>query len=101
GLNGQYQIRRVRTSGQLELVAGVLDGCRDCSDLDRGPAAAAHLKEPRYMAFDGAGNLYIAEGSSPQTMRRISPDGVIAKFAGYGAAPEADGQPALTEYLGF
>jgi hypothetical protein len=46
------------TAGDIYTVAG--DGTRGFSG-DRGPATAAHLKDPGSVALDGAGNLVIAD----------------------------------------
>ncbi len=98
-------IRRVTKNGQLEIVAGVNDpGCSNCSDGDGGPAKAAHLNRPRFLVLDSSGNLYVVELSYDNVIRRISPDGIITKFAGYGPFPAnqlpRDGGPALAEYFG-
>jgi len=99
-------VRRVSKTGQLEIFAGMYDpACNLCSDGDGGQAKAAHLDRPSYLALDRSGNLYVAEGSNSNVIRRISPDGVITRFAGYGSflnfnAPQ-DGGPALSEYFGL
>ncbi len=98
-------IRRVTKTGLLEVFAGVSEAaCSNCSDGDGGPAKAAHLEHPRFLTLDNSGNLYVAEGSYDWVIRRISTDGIITKFAGYGAFPDnllpRDGGPALGEYFG-
>ena len=100
-------IRRVTKTGQLEIFAGVYDpACSFCSDGDGGPAKVAHLNHPSLLSLDDAGNLYVEEASENSDIRRISPDGIITKFAGYGAnpginGPVRDGGPALDEYFGL
>jgi len=99
-------VRRVSKTGQLEIAAGMYDpACNLCSDGDGGQATAAHLDRPGYLTLDRSGNLYVEEGSNSNVIRRISPDGVITRFAGYGSffefnAPH-EGVPALNEYLGL
>jgi uncharacterized protein (TIGR03437 family) len=98
-------IRRVTKTGQLEIFAGVnAAACSNCSDGDGGPAKAAHLEHPLFLTLDNSGNLYVVEGSYDQVIRRISPDGIITKFAGYRSYPPdllpRDGGPALGEYFG-
>jgi sugar lactone lactonase YvrE len=68
---------------------------------DGGPAVAAALALPSAVAFDAAGNLYVAdEGNS--RIRRIDPDGMIATVAGNGAVGYyGDGGPAVEAALGF
>ena len=98
-------IRRVTKTGQLEIFAGVNDAaCANCSDGDGGPAKAAHLNHPRFLTLDTSGNLYVVELSHDNVIRRISPDGIITKFAGYGTFPAnllpRDGGPVLGEFFG-
>lgn len=103
---GSNVIHRISKTGQLEIVAGMYDpACALCSDGDGGQAKAAHLDRPSYLTLDRSGNLYVAEGSNSNVVRRISPDGVITRFAGDRSflnfnAPR-DGGPALDEYLGL
>jgi hypothetical protein len=97
-------VRRVTPGGRIEIFAGVSRAdCPNCSDGDNGPASAAHIAYPRLLAFDGAGNLYLADNATPNRIRRIAPDGTITKFAGYGSftgvAVNDDGAPALDAYL--
>ncbi len=102
-------VRRVSRTGQLEIIAGVYDpSCTFCSDGDGGQAKVAHLNRPGPLTLDSLGNLYVEEVSAisqVNVIRRISPNGIITKFAGYGAfpgmnAPVRDGGPALNEYFG-
>src|SRR5581483_3891397 len=60
---------------------------------DGGPATDARLDDPRGLAFDRAGNLYVsnAEGSPVPSVRRIDPAGIITTVAagrpaGFGGA---------------
>ncbi len=48
---------------------------------DGGPAAAAQLSEPVGLAFDAAGNLYIADFDNFR-IRKVDTAGVISTFAG-------------------
>ena len=102
-------VRRVSKNGRLEIIAGFYDpACASCSDGDVGPAKAAHLDHPARLTLDSSGNLYVEESSQTSqssVIRRISPNGIITRFAGYGAfpgmnAPVRDGVPALDEYFG-
>ena len=62
---------------------------------DGGPAGAALLSEPFMCAFDGVGNLYVAEAMN-HCVRRVDRDtGVIVTIAGTGAEGySGDGGPA-------
>ncbi|HVS07592.1 MAG TPA: hypothetical protein VHK65_15695 [Candidatus Dormibacteraeota bacterium] len=60
---------------------------------DGGPAAAAKLDNPSGLAFDSAGNLYVAD-SNNQRIRRIDRNGLITTVAGTGAVGfSGDGRP--------
>lgn len=52
---------------------------------DGGPALQAQFKDPRALAVDPKGNLYVAD-SEEHTVRRVGPAGVISKVVGTGAA---------------
>jgi streptogramin lyase len=78
---------------------------------DLGPAPLAGLSDPRGVAVDGAGNLYIVDSGNAR-VRKISPSGVITTAAGNGetcypasSSPptpcylSADGLPATSAVL--
>jgi len=73
------KVRRVDTSGIISTFAG--NGTAADHVGDGGPAADAGVAEPGSMAFDGAGNLYLAE-SGFFRIRRISTAGTITTVAG-------------------
>jgi sugar lactone lactonase YvrE len=81
-----YRIRRVDLQGIITTVAGT--GERGFSG-DGGPATAAQLFNtarpglnwPGGMAFDAAGNLYVADGGA---IRKIDTSGTITTVAGTG-----------------
>ncbi len=67
---------------------------------DGGPATSAGLVQPEFARFDSAGNMYVSDLSNFR-IRKISPDGTIATFAGNGApSPPAEGSPALETGIG-
>jgi len=85
------RIRKVTPSGTITTFAGT-GGCDYGGD--HGRATAAFLCLPKGMAFDTAGNLYVAEWYN-NVIRRIDPTGVITTFAGTGAYGDTgDGGPA-------
>ena len=93
-----HRIRRVDTSGIITTIAGTWgNGFRG----DGGPAVAALLRHPRDMAFDGAGNLYIADAGNHR-VRRVNAKGIITTIAGIGESRYGgDGGPAVEAPLYF
>ena len=99
-------IRRVTTAGRLEIFAGVPHpDCINCTSGDGNPAKTAQIS-PGLLAADGKGNIYFSEFVSDNVgfathIRRISPDGTLTRFAGYGPIPASgvtvddEGKPAL------
>ncbi len=64
---------------------------------DGGQAAMAQLNVPYQLAFDRAGNLYVADAGNYR-IRKISPAGIISTVAGTGTpanAPNQDGDGGL------
>lgn len=93
GLNRALMID---TQGVLRLLAG--NGASGFGG-DGGPATEAQLKEPTGIAFDRAGNLYIADTGN-QRIRRVDLSGVITTVAGTGKAGfSGDGGPATAAEL--
>src|SRR5262249_18490773 len=79
--SSSYVVRRVDLStGIISNVAGV--GAQG-STGDGGPATSARLSLPTGMAFDGAGELFIAD-TNLRTIRRIDTRGTITTVAGGG-----------------
>lgn len=63
---------------------------------DGGQAINASLNNPKAMAIDSAGNIYIADPGNAR-IRRVTPAGVITTFAGNGVNTFAgDGGPATS-----
>ncbi|MEW6472985.1 MAG: DNRLRE domain-containing protein [Actinomycetota bacterium] len=76
--NNNHRVRRVDLSaGVITTVAGT--GSRGFSG-DGGPATAARLDEPRNIAFDPQGRLYIVDQNN-RRIRRVELDGTIRTFA--------------------
>jgi uncharacterized protein (TIGR03437 family) len=87
-------IRRVRTDGIIETIAGT--GAFGFAG-DGGPATAALIDYPQSPQYDASGNLYFFD-SANYRIRRINTKGIITTIAGDGQSlvgtPESDG-PAL------
>ena len=78
---GGHRVRRLRADGIVESVVGTGEpGFAG----DGGPATSAQLAYPAGLAFDSAGNLYIAD-SSNNRVRKVS-GGVISTVLGTGDA---------------
>ncbi len=76
------QVFRIGLDGTITVFAGT--GVGGYSG-DGGKATSASLYMPLGLAFDSAGNLYIAE-SFNWRVRKVTPAGIITTFAGNGTA---------------
>ena len=96
--SGNNLIRRIDAfTGLISTVAGVPGTHGYAGDL--GPATAATLNTPNGIAFDTAGNLYIADTGN-HVVRQVSPAGTISTIAGRGFASfSGDGGPAVSAGL--
>jgi uncharacterized protein (TIGR03437 family) len=76
------RVFRVDSKGVLTTFAG---GASSGYAGDGGPATSAAVLNPRTLAFDGAGNLFISDSGNFR-IRKVTPDGTIVTIAGNGAA---------------
>lgn len=89
-------VYKVTPTGTLTVVAG--NGTPGFSG-DGGQATNAQLQSPSQLAFDSAGNLYIAD-SSNYRIRKVTPAGVITTIAGRDTGPApTDGALATSVYI--
>jgi trimeric autotransporter adhesin len=93
--NSNY-IRRIAVNGTINTFAGsAVAGYSG----DGGPAMAAQFSGPSGLAFDSAGNLYVADTGN-QRIRKISTEGTISTVAGTGTQGYSnDGGPAVSADL--
>ena len=95
---GNTRIRKVDAAGVITTVAGT--GERGFGG-DGGPATEAQFSDPKDVALDGAGNLYVSDGGNHR-VRRIDTAGVISTIAGTGEYGfGGDGGPADQAALSF
>jgi len=75
---GNNRVRKISTSGIITTIAGT--GTAGYSG-DGGPATAAQINWPDNIAFDKAGNIYIADARN-SCIRKINASGIISTVAG-------------------
>jgi sugar lactone lactonase YvrE len=81
------EIKKMTTAGVVTLLAGSTTGASGTTD---GTGAGALFNAPRGITVDASGNLYITD-SGNNTLRLITPAGLVTTFAGSGAAAYTDG----------
>lgn len=87
-------IRKVTKEGAVTTLAGQA-GSRGNSD---GTGAAARFNEPRGVATDDSGNVYVADTNN-RTIRSITPKGLVATLSGAaGSAGSADGALGVARF---
>jgi uncharacterized protein (TIGR03437 family) len=94
------RIRRIRTDGTIETIAGT--GVFNHTG-DGSLATQAALQSPDLLVYDSSGNLYFATqpGAAAGRIRMIGTDNIIRLTAGTGGNPPlGDGGPAAQANLG-
>ncbi|WP_161967245.1 autotransporter-associated beta strand repeat-containing protein [Fimbriiglobus ruber] len=90
------RVREVSPSGVITTIAG--NGTPGFSG-DGGPATAAELDIPAYVAVDAAGDVFITENANNR-VREVNASGTITTIAGNGSAGSSgDGGPATAAEL--
>lgn len=87
-------IREVTPAGVVTTFAG--SGTRAETD---GTGTAASFNYPSGIAIDASGNIYVADAGG-NTIRKISPAGMVSTLAGNGSAGSADGIGAGASFNG-
>ncbi|HWA26193.1 MAG TPA: immunoglobulin domain-containing protein [Lacunisphaera sp.] len=97
-------VLRATPGGTVDTYAGAYSQDPDVSyrlhGSDNGPRAQARFYGPTGLAFDNAGNLYVAD-SGNSTIRKIAPDGMVTNLAGTaspGTYGSADGVGAAASF---
>ncbi|MEO6976800.1 MAG: putative Ig domain-containing protein, partial [Mucilaginibacter sp.] len=88
-------VKKVTPGGTVSTLAGT-DGVAGNAD---GTGAAASFRGPSYMAIDVSGNIFLADYNN-NTIRKITPAGVVTTFAGSGVKGRQDGQGAAASFNG-
>jgi uncharacterized protein (TIGR03437 family) len=81
---GNGRVRKIATDGMIQTVAG--GGALPATSIGQGgPAASAQLSQPRNVALDAAGSLYISDFGANQ-IYQVASNGILSLVAGTGTA---------------
>jgi len=92
GPRGFQGIRKISPSGTVTNLAGGVPGYVD------GPALRARFYQPKGIALDAGGNLYVCD-SGNGAIRMIARSGVVSTLAGSRLTGYADGVSAAASFL--
>ncbi len=86
-----HRIRRITSAGVVTTFAGGTGGYAE------GTGTAAQFNNPRGVAIDSAGSLYVADAFNHR-IRKITSAGVVTTFAGSGTSGYQDGNGATARF---
>ena len=98
--SGGVRVRRITPTATGTLIETVADNGTGGFQGDGGLVASAEIDTPWGLAFDSAGNLYIAEEGTSQCVRQVPPGGIFSTVAG-ATHFAGDGGPATQARLSF
>jgi sugar lactone lactonase YvrE len=90
---GNYTIRKITPAAVVTTLAGS-PGQRG---FVNGTGSAARFAEPRGLAVDSSGNVYVADQGS-HSIRKITPAGVVTTLAGNGNSGREDGTGSAASF---
>ena len=85
-------IREITPAGVVTTFAG-----NGNAGITNGPGNQASFSSPYQVAFDKAGNLYVADGGN-DLIRKITPGGVVSSYAGSGSLGSNNGSLATATF---
>lgn len=89
-------IRKITPAAKVITLAGGAGG--EASAVD-GMGTAARFNQPKALAVDASGNVFVADGEN-HVIRKVTPDGVVTTLAGLAeAAGSADGMGRKSRFL--
>ncbi len=86
------RIRKIASDGTVSTLAG--SGTSGTAD---GTGTAAQFTQPRSVAVDGSGNVYVCDYNN-NDIRKITPAGVVTTVAGNGYAGYVDGTGTQAQF---
>lgn len=92
---GNHRVIRINRDGQTTIIAG--SGGLGAGG-DGGPATLATFNEPRGIAIDSTGNIYISDTNNHR-IRKVTPNGIISTLAGNGIPGYGGDNDAATSAL--
>ncbi len=91
--DGNNEIREISAAGVVTTLAGTAGS----PGTVNGTGGAARFADPQNLAIDSSGNLYVADGNG-NTIRKVTPAGVVTTLAGSGSSGSADGTGTAAQF---
>lgn len=85
-------IRKITPTGDVSTIAG-----SSASGSADGAGTVAEFYYPHGVATDAQGNIYVADGAN-NSIRKITPAGIVSTLAGNGSAGFADGNGSTAQF---